>query len=271
MTERMGSSEVRVEGLSGAQETALAALRAGGTFVKAAEEAGVNRVTVYRWVRDDPHFQAAYNAWQQEAAESARARLVKLADMAVDVVEKALRRDDEKVALKVLRGVGALRKGRKASTSPEVLDLTIQLRKKRELRQAEMGMLHHLMKKMGMPARERKRMIAGGRGTSEFLEGVQKELERRGAASQDETSEHNSTNGQEMQAPRQGTEIRREEGNVTSPEREADPMDGARDASGSDNPFMEHEMQPTAGAQEEGAGDVTSDVTSNRVLHESVA
>jgi transposase-like protein len=84
MAEFMGWVEGRVEGLSESQELALAALRAGATFGKAAEAAGVNRTTVYRWVHGDPHFRAAYNAWQQAAAESARARLTQLADLAVD-------------------------------------------------------------------------------------------------------------------------------------------------------------------------------------------
>ena len=86
-------------GLSQSQEMALAALRGGQTFVRAAEEAGVTRMTLYRWLRGNAHFRAAFNAWQEEAVESARARLIKLADQAVDVVEEALGRSDEKVAL----------------------------------------------------------------------------------------------------------------------------------------------------------------------------
>jgi hypothetical protein len=254
MAEAMGSSQGRIEGLSGAQETALAALPAGGTFVKAAAEAGVSRVTVYRWVRDDPHFQAAYTAWQQEAAESARARLVKLADKAVDVVERALDRDDEKVALKVLRGVGALRKGRKASTRPEVLDLKIQLRNKRELRRAETAMLGHLMKKLGIPARDRKWALSGRRGTADFMEGLSRQLE--GAR----IAEHPSGEGEGWK-----------EANVTSPESGAGATDAAPRNPGGGNPLAEKEMQPTSGMQEPSPGNVTSDVTSEGMLHESVA
>lgn len=186
MAEAEASLDGGVEGLSGAQEVALAALRGGGTFVRAAQEAGVSRMTVYRWLRGNPHFRAAFNAWQQEATESARARLVKLADQAVDVVERALGRDDEKVALKVLRGVGVLRKrgGGGGSTDPEVLNLQMQLREKRELRRAEMAMLRFLMRKAGMRAQERRRVLAGGRAAAEFMEQVQQESDRRARAAE---------------------------------------------------------------------------------------
>ena len=52
----------------------------------------------------------AWNQWQQEQAESARARVLGLADKAVQVVEKALERDNEKVAVGVLRHLGAVRR-----------------------------------------------------------------------------------------------------------------------------------------------------------------
>ena len=56
--------------LSHKQRAALESLRAGSGFPQAAEQAGVGRATVYRWVQSDPHFRAAYNAWQQELVES---------------------------------------------------------------------------------------------------------------------------------------------------------------------------------------------------------
>jgi hypothetical protein len=62
MSETEGALDRRGEGLSGAQETALAALRGGGTFVRAAEVAQVSRMTLYRWLRGNPQFRAAFNA-----------------------------------------------------------------------------------------------------------------------------------------------------------------------------------------------------------------
>lgn len=168
----------RGEGLSGEQQTALGALRGGGTFVRAAEEAGVSRMTLYRWLRGNPQFRAAFNAWQEEAIESARTRLIKLADQAVDVVEHALSYKDEKVALKVLRSVGALRKRNAGSIDPNVLELQMQLRDKQELRQAEMAMLEHLMEKAGMGAEQRKSVLAGGPAAAKIVEAVRQESAR---------------------------------------------------------------------------------------------
>src|SRR6185312_3679193 len=83
-----------IEALSDKQRAAFESLRGGSSFAIAAERAGVGRVTVYRWVKADPNFRAAYNAWRQEMAESAQTRLLKLADKAVDCVEEALKCND---------------------------------------------------------------------------------------------------------------------------------------------------------------------------------
>src|SRR6185437_7546952 len=94
----VAGSEVQVVGMNTAQETALAALRSGSSFPQAAEQAGVNRATVYRWVQRDAAFRAAYNAWQHELVESAHARLLKLSERAVEVLEHALKHGDKDVA-----------------------------------------------------------------------------------------------------------------------------------------------------------------------------
>lgn len=259
MAEALASRDGRTGGLSGTQETALDALRGGATFASAAQAAGVTRVTVYRWLRGDPHFRAAYNAWQQEVAESARARLVKLADMAVDVVEKALRRGDEKVAVRVLRGIGALHKGQKGSINPEVLDLKIKLRESRELRRAEMGMLNHLMKKMEMPANQRRRVAAGGPETLQLLSEVQQELERRRQA--DESAEGPADQAETTDIPEGPA------GDVTLPPAGSElPVAESRESE-EDNSSINQEMQPDPATLPEGLGDVTSDDTSEGMLH----
>jgi transposase-like protein len=150
-----------VEGLSESQETALAALREGASFVAAAGRAGVSRATVYRWVQSNPHFQAAYNTWQRELAESARARLLKLTEKAVDVLEKALERNDEQIALQMLRHTGVMRRRRVRSTDVEVLDLQNQLKERREHRRAAKGMLHNMLGNMGLPRKAREQIISG--------------------------------------------------------------------------------------------------------------
>lgn len=150
---------VRGKGLREKQERALAALRGGSSFPQAAQAAGVGRATVYRWMQSDPHFRAAYNAWQQEQAESASSRLLKLADQAVDVVEKALVRGDEKVAVGVLKSIGAMRRPQRGATDPQVLKLQMQLQRERDKYKACEGMVRHLLTKAGLTAAEQRQYI----------------------------------------------------------------------------------------------------------------
>ena len=112
--------------LAGAQQTAFGALRAGQSFAQAAEAAGVNRTTIYRWVQGDPRFQAAYNAWKQEMSESANSRLLKLAERAVDVVEKALEKGDARVAVQMLKHMAVMRKPQAGSTDVETLEFQME-------------------------------------------------------------------------------------------------------------------------------------------------
>src|SRR5947199_259800 len=102
--------------LPAAQQEALAAIKAGLSFPKAAEAAGVGRTTIYRWVQSDPHFRAAYNVWQRETRESAHARLLKLTEKAAEVVEAAMGRSDEKTAVALLKHLGVLRPRRAGTT-----------------------------------------------------------------------------------------------------------------------------------------------------------
>ena len=150
---------VRGKGLREKQESALSALRGGSSFPQAAQAAGVGRATVYRWMQSDPHFRAAYNAWQQEQAESAQARLLRLADQAVDVVEKALVRGDQKVAVGVLKSIGAMRRPQRGATDPQVLKLQMQLQRERDKYKACEGMVQHLLTKAGLTAAEQRQYI----------------------------------------------------------------------------------------------------------------
>jgi transposase-like protein len=135
---------VEIEGLGQTQEAALAALRTGSTYRQAAEAAGVSRPTIYRWMQSDPHFRAAYNAWKQEQTESARGRLLKMADQAVDVLEQGLRANDRHVAMQVLKGTGALRQGRREATDPKVLKLQMDLLRFRDEYRAARALVEHL-------------------------------------------------------------------------------------------------------------------------------
>lgn len=148
-------------GLKPKQEVALVALREGQRLADAAQNAGVDRATLYRWIQNDAHFKAAYNLWQQEVTESARSRLLKLAEKAVDVVEQQLEGGNERVALHLLRHLGVMRRRRQGSTDPEVLDLQITLGQKRDRYNAQRAMTNHLLTKAGFRPSERKRMMSG--------------------------------------------------------------------------------------------------------------
>lgn len=148
-----------VEKISPSQEAALAALRTGSTFREAAEVAGVARPTIYRWMQNDPHFRAAYNAWKLEQGESARGRLLKLADQAVDVIEASLNLNDRKAAVQVLKTAGALRPGRREATDPKLLKMQMDLRRFQDEYRAARAMLEHLLTKMGMSPADQQQFI----------------------------------------------------------------------------------------------------------------
>jgi len=149
----------RAEELPAKQREAMEALKLGKSFPQAAEAAGVNRATVYRWLQADPHFKAAYNAWQRELSESAHSRLLKLTEKAVDVVEKALECDDRKVAMKLLMELGSLRPARRGTIDPNVLRMQMLHQKSRREYRADMKMMDHLLAKMGLSLAQRRRYI----------------------------------------------------------------------------------------------------------------
>jgi hypothetical protein len=112
---------VAADGLTAAQRAAIDRLASGATAVDAAAAAGVGRSTVYRWIKSDPAFAAAYNAWQAEAVETTRARLLALADAAVTTVAAALAKGDAKTALTILQRQGLLTPPTPGPTDPELV------------------------------------------------------------------------------------------------------------------------------------------------------
>src|ERR1700683_5528484 len=95
--------------LGSEQEAALAHLLSGKSLVESARFARISRQTLYRWMKEDPVFQAAYNQWQEEMRNSARARLMAMSEKAAKAVETALERGDAKTAMQLLKGLGFLR------------------------------------------------------------------------------------------------------------------------------------------------------------------
>ena len=153
------------------QVQALEALKEGKSFIQASRAAGVNRSTLYRWLQSDPHFRAAYNLWQRELVESAQSRLLKLTDKAVDVVEKALVRQDEKIAMQLLRETGALRPARKRLIDPKLLQMQMMHQDSRREHRLDMAVMNHLLSKMGLSKSERREYIRqhGAKPSAEAL------------------------------------------------------------------------------------------------------
>jgi hypothetical protein len=94
-----------------AEPTSLSvvALAGGQTLSSAAEAAGVNRVTLWRWLKTDPAFAHAYRQWKLELRESSEAQLLRVGERAVAAVARATEAGDAKIALAILREMGLLR------------------------------------------------------------------------------------------------------------------------------------------------------------------
>ena len=95
-------------GLNPKQVVALESLLRGSTATEAARTAGVDRRTLFRWLRSDTEFQAAMNRGRREAREAAMLRLEWLAESAVTALEQALGGGDTRSAITLLRGLGLL-------------------------------------------------------------------------------------------------------------------------------------------------------------------
>ena len=100
-------ADFSVENLSNQQVTVLRALANGKDILAAAQEAGVGRSTVYRW-HHDPHFQKCLRAWQSHTKESGRNIMLTLIERSARIVERALDKDDVRVALTLLTKLGVL-------------------------------------------------------------------------------------------------------------------------------------------------------------------
>jgi hypothetical protein len=111
--------EARSLSLTPPQRMAIQLLTSGKSLVAAATAAGVNRTTLYRWLKGDPAFVAAYNAWQKDVRDTARGRILALSDLAITTIAKAITQGDTRSALKILKATGALTHKDPGSTDPD--------------------------------------------------------------------------------------------------------------------------------------------------------
>jgi hypothetical protein len=114
------------------QQQALELLVAGKTVTESAATVGVSRLTIYRWLKDDANFKAAYHQWHEQLQRSSRTRLLMLTEKATLAVEKALDAGDAKTAMQLLRGMGILKDIPPGSTDPAEIRRRLQLEEKRK-------------------------------------------------------------------------------------------------------------------------------------------
>jgi predicted nucleotidyltransferase len=104
-----------LEKLSLPQAAAMEILLRGGTVTAAAQAAGVSRKTLYQWLDPSHQFGQVHTIWKRGMAETARTRLLMLAEGATNVIATAIHRGDTKTSVKLLTGMGIL-------SSPPVAD-----------------------------------------------------------------------------------------------------------------------------------------------------
>lgn len=101
--------DTAVSELTPSQVKAISALLQGLSVKAAANEVGVDRSTIHRWLKEDAHFRAELNLRKQAMLDEVSTRLLRLTVSAVDALEGALEDStDGKLALEALRGMGFL-------------------------------------------------------------------------------------------------------------------------------------------------------------------
>jgi terminase small subunit-like protein len=126
----------RVQGteivLAKEQQVVLEGLVVGKPLKELSEAAGVARSTIYRWMKHDAAFRAAYNQWHEQMLESGRSRLLMMVDTAADSLQKALEAGDSKAALELLRGMGVLKARAVGPTDAEEIRRLNDLERRRK-------------------------------------------------------------------------------------------------------------------------------------------
>jgi hypothetical protein len=86
----MSANAVQTSDLTPKQEKAIGALLSQPTMEEAAEAAGVNRATIFRWLQQK-EFQAAYTSARRESVKQAIARLQQTTSEAVDTLRDVMK------------------------------------------------------------------------------------------------------------------------------------------------------------------------------------
>lgn len=93
---------------TGKHERAITALIAGATMQAAADAAGVDRTTLWRWMREDAAFITEYNQARADHRDAVQAGLRSLASDALAVVRGILQSDETPPALRLRAAMAVL-------------------------------------------------------------------------------------------------------------------------------------------------------------------
>ena len=132
--------EVGIQRLPASKQAALQMILGGQTVAEAARVTGVTRMTIHRWLKSDPEFQAAYNEWQEQIIGSTQARLLAMTDKAAEAVEKALEAGDARLGLKLLKEMGLLKTKKPGFTDPKRVRREMQNEEDRVERNLNFGL-----------------------------------------------------------------------------------------------------------------------------------
>ena len=98
----------RKETLSAKRSEAIALLVIGRGITETAQEVGVGRTTLWRWMRKDFEFQAELNRQRNALRHSLTDRVHAIAEKALTAVDRAIAEGNVTAALAVLKGSGLL-------------------------------------------------------------------------------------------------------------------------------------------------------------------
>jgi transposase-like protein len=122
------------------QAAVFATLARGGSVTLAARNAGLDRSTIYKWLKPDHPFQQRLAQWKQDLADSGRTCMLLMLDEATQVIRNAIHHGDVRTALKVVERLGILAPQAGPSLDPlhaEKLRLDNQSRQRSVARELE--------------------------------------------------------------------------------------------------------------------------------------
>ena len=127
--------------LTVAQLKALGPLASGVAISRVAEAAGVDRTTVYRWLREDAAFVAEFNRHKEESLDAIQTQLRSMAQLAVGVLRSILEDDKApatvrlRTALAVLGSVGGIQSPEIGETDVRDIEHAWTLGRERQFRE----------------------------------------------------------------------------------------------------------------------------------------